>query len=170
MKKISSICKTFLLTWKGLAGVTYDDLYSVALEAFFTASRKYNKKRKATFYTYSLNVINKELTRYMVELASNNSISQISLNSMSKEDGLMFEELYGEEDERIKSSLDVTHEIRESMSTDEILSKINEEDFNERINLIMIELSGKNTMSKREKYNLRRRIKYYLKKKDKDNH
>jgi len=106
----------------------------------------------------------------MVELASNNSISQISLNSMSKEDGLMFEELYGEEDERIKSSLDVTHEIRESMSSDEILSKIDEEDFNERINLIMIELSGKNTVSKREKYNLRRRIKYYLKKKDKDNH
>ena len=133
--------------------------------------KKYKTSKNASFYTYAVNTINKELIRYLMNNASSFNdvgISFVSLNSLSKEDGLLYEEIYGLEDEKIKNVF-INDEVREAITVSEYSNEEFLKQLDDRIYLIMMELKGQNELSKKEIYNLRRRIRYWMKKKEKDN-
>ena len=131
--------------------------------------KKYSIERKVSYYTYSMNTIKNELTRYFVKCQDNINRGDISLDAVSKEDGLLYSELYGSIDEGIKS---FTHDtsIREIIREGSLVNDdLDIENLNERIHILMLELTGQNTLSRKEIINLKRRIKYWMDKKDKDN-
>ena len=115
-----------------------------------------------------MNTINKELIRYFMKNTVHNS-PNVSFDQISKEEGLTIDELIGREDEKIKQIF-INNEIRENVN-DGVLNNIelNNKEMNERIHLLMMELTGQNSLSKKEIRNLKRRIKYWANKKAKDN-
>lgn len=149
--------------------LTFDELYSVALEALYYSMKKFDPNKDISFYTYSMNTIQKELVRLFVKTLDYYKHNNISLDSISNDEGLYYEELIGMEDNKIKQII-LDSEIRETINEGEF--KVNDykrKDFKERIHLLMLELTGQYTLTKDEIRKLKRRIQYWVKKKEKDN-
>lgn len=166
--KIYGVCHLFISSLPVGHGITFDEFYSLAIESLYLSMKHYDDHRKVSFYTYAMNTINKELIRYFVKNSVHDS-PNLSFSQLSKEEGLAFEELFGYEDEKIKKVF-VNNEIRESIN-DGIFSndEFNQRNVRERIHLLMLELTGQNNLSRKEISNLKRRIKYWINKKSKDN-
>ena len=116
-----------------------------------------------------MNTIQKELVRLFVKTLDYYKHNNISLDSISNDEGLYYEELIGMEDNKIKQII-LDSEIRETINEGEF--KVNDykrKDFKERIHLLMLELTGQYTLTKDEIRKLKRRIQYWVKKKEKDN-
>lgn len=162
------MCRLFIHSIPNDSGVSFDELYSVALESLFYSMKGYDEDKNITFYTYSMNTIQKELMRYFVKCMEYYSKSNISLDSISKDEGLLYDELIGNEDEKIKQIF-INSEINETINEGEFdIDEFKKKDVDERIYILMLELTGQYTLSKDEIKKLKRRIKYYLSKKEKE--
>ena len=167
-RKILAICHIYRSSLPSGHGITFDEFYSVALESLYYSMKKYKSEQKVSFYTYLMNTINKELIRYFMRNSLHNS-PNISFDQISKEEGLSIEELIGSEDEKIKQIF-LNDEIRECIDDGNLNSiDLKNSEMNERIYLLMMELTGQNSLSKKEITNLKRRIKYWANKKVEDN-
>lgn len=167
-RKIFAICHLYRSSLPSGHGITFDEFYSVALESLYFSMKKYKGEMKVSFYTYLMNTINKELIRYFMKNSIHNS-PNVSFDQISKEEGLTIDELIGSDDEKIKQIF-INNEIRESIDDGKLNhTDLSNKEMNERIHLLMLELTGGNSLSKQEIKNLKRRIKYWANKKAKDN-
>ena len=120
------------------------------MESLYFAVMHFDEDRKeATFYTYMMKIVEMELLRLFKE----NLIERrfISLDQYF-DDGTLYSELYGIEEEKIKNII-LNGEIREvaNKEEDENLEYISSKE--ERLHLLMMELTGQNDLSKNEKAN-----------------
>ena len=167
--KLVAMCHLFASSIPISVPVTFDELYSIALEALYYSMKKFDHKKDISFYTYSMNTIQKELTRYFVKSLDYYKHNNISLDSLSNEEGLYYDELIGMEDKKIKQII-LDSEVNEKVNEGEFSEEdYKRKDFKERIHLLMLELTGQNTLTKDEIKRLKRRIQYWVKKKEKDN-
>ena len=164
--KLIAMCRLFISSASHNYLISFDELYSIALEALYCSMKKYDPNKDSSFYTYSMNTIQKELTRYFIKCLDYYRQSNISLDSISKEEGLYYDELIGCEDEKIKQ-IYLNPDLHNSINEGEFSGdEYKEKDYAERIHILMLELTGQYNLTRDEIIKLKRHIKYWVKKKE----
>ena len=156
--------KEYYYEFYGKVMCTLHELYINAMECVYFAARHYKKGRKASFHTYLSRTIEKELLRFCEEFTLNprGGLSFCSLDAKSYDTGLLYEEVIGENDPYLEHIF-IDDEISDVLKEENQTKKPNYYT-EERLRIIMCELSGEQEYDQKEITKLRRRIKYHLKK------
>lgn len=118
--------KQFASMYKDL-GLTVDDFSTVAFSSIVVALKKYSKEKFHSFYNYWLAVAKNQCLNYVYDncFISMDYDRPVSLDSLSKEDGLTLHEICGLPDDKITYGL-TRKQLYDFIVSDESKLTINE--------------------------------------------